>query len=178
MGAVLCLMKRGRNVHRRLRLATRIFAASALVLCVLLFPLPVRDADRAYVVQRDAMRLRDVEPVFVDWWWRPFYDARLIAQRNPKWHLYSDLNLDFRLLEDSGFSRMETRCLEHLSWAEWYEKGNVLLEITDKSGWDDTAERGLRFHVHHGWLGGQGYIVHIYRCLLGRFARYTIEWVS
>ena len=86
--------------------------------------------------------------------------------------------------------------VEQLAWGRWYASGNVLLEITDErvggksagspawqghSGFvflDDDLQRGLRFYVHHGTTGGQGYLVHIHRCLLGTFARYSIEWVS
>ncbi len=171
-------MKNSHTLGQRLRSSAKVLAVLSLLLGVLFFPLPVRDLDRAYVIQRDAVRLRDVEPVFVDWWWRPFYDSELIANGNPKWHLHSELNIDLRSLEESGFSRMNKMKLENLAWGEWYENGNVLLEIADQSSWDEKSERGLRLHVYHGTMGGQGYTVHIYRCLIGRFARYSIEWES
>lgn len=163
---------------QRFRRARDVLGLVLLVVCILIFPLPVRDFDRAYVIQRDALRLRFVQPVLLDWRWQPFYDSQLIANGNPSWHFHSPLNLDFGSLENSDFVRMNTKEFENLPWGRWYEDGNVLVEITDTSSWDEKAAHGLRLHVHHGTMGGQGYTVRIYRCLLGRFARYAIEWVS
>ena len=163
---------------KSLRRYARIVAAPLLVLCILIYPLPVRDADRDYVVQRDAFKLRNVRPVLLDWRFQPFYDAKLVATGNPKWHLYCDFNLDLSSLEKSGFTRIVKKDLEDISWGEWYENGNVLLEITDNFVGDRNVERGLFFHVHHGTLGGQVYRLHVWRCLLGTIARYSIVEVS
>ena len=153
-------------------------SAILLTLCVLLFPLPVRDSDREYVITRDAINLRDVNPVFVNWSRQPFYDAGLIARQQPQWHLYSDIDLDLTALEESGFHRMTEAEKSGLVWGEWYEKGNVLLKTTDQTAWPEDAEPGLRFNVLHGTMAAQGYVVYIHRCLLGTFAHYEIEWVS
>ena len=166
---------------RRLRSFARIAGGVVVLLGVLLFPLPVRDTDLAEIVVRDANRLRDVQPVFLDWMRRPFYDAALIARETPKWHLHSDLSLDLIELERSGFQPMTQAEIDELSlagWYDWYANGNVLLEITDRSFVDGHTERGLRFHVCHGIMGAQGYVVHVYRCLLGTYAWYSTEWES
>ena len=160
------------------RLTWKLIGFALLFVGVLVFPLPVRDADREYVIQRDALRLRRVQPVLLDWRWQPFYDAQLIADGNPRWHLHSRLNIDLDSLEQAGFTRMDTGEFENLPWERWYEEGNVLVDITDRSTSHRTSTPGLRLCVHHGTMGGQGYTVHIYRCLLGRFVRYAIEWVS
>jgi hypothetical protein len=54
-----------------------------LVLC---FPLPVRKVDREQVIARSAQRLRDQDRVLLDWWYQPFIDAQLIAERERQWH--------------------------------------------------------------------------------------------
>jgi hypothetical protein len=162
----------------RFKRTWKVVALALFLVGILVFPLPVHDADRSYVIQRDALRLRSVQPVLLDWYWQPFYDAQLIANGNPRWHLHSRLNFDLHALEQAGFIRMDAEEFENLPWGRWYEEGNVLVDITDQSSWHKNTTPGLRLHVHHGTMGGQRYTVHIYRCLLGRFARYAIEWVS
>jgi hypothetical protein len=163
------------------RLRRRHVVITALIVAAVLFvPLPVRDADKAYVVTRDVLRLRDVKPVFLDWRYQPFYDSALIARSNPTWHLQDDLDLDLGGLEAAGFRPANGQRLDSLYSEKWFMAGNVGVEITDtgSSGLNRSASRGLRLHVYHGWLGAQGYRVRIYRCLLGTFAWYSMEWVS
>lgn len=171
-------MNKPGTTHKRKRVAATVLVVLLLIACILLFPLPVRDVDREFVIQRDAIRLRSVQPVMLDWWWRPFYDAKLIADRSPTWHLHSELGLDFSKLGTLGFSFMNKSEVQNLPWGQWYEDGNVLIEITNQSSWHKKPQPGLRMNVHHGTMGAQGYRVYIYRCLLGRFAQYSIEWVS
>ncbi len=164
-------------VARLKRRCLRIAMAFVAVTAILVFPLPVRDIDRAAVLIRDAQRFQHAEPVLLGWSYRAFYDADLIAEGSPEWHLFSDLSFDLSPLESAGFIRSTEDELRRISGPGWYAEGNVLLELTDHTP-DDPTARGLRLNVYHGSLAAQGYRVFVYRCLLGTIARYSIEWVS
>jgi len=160
----------------RHRWTIRILIALVATL-VLLFPLPVRENDKERVIARSARRLLAQRPVLLDWKYIPFYDAALIAKREPQWHLFNDTDLDLDVLEDSVFRRMSRQEFEDMNVFDWYDR-NALIEVTTRDSWDENGPPFLQFNVYHGSLGAQGYRVGIYRCILGVFARYHCEWVS
>jgi hypothetical protein len=145
---------------------------------VLGFPLPVRNIDREQVVARSAQRLRDQDRIWLDWSYRPFIDAQLIADSKPQWHYINETDLNCHLLDEMGFERLTDTQLDSRDWRKWFDEGNVYVVITTEDLWHHPSIPGLRFHVQFHILGGQGYRLQIYRCLLGTFTRYRYEWSS
>ena len=117
-----------------------------------LYPLPVRQQDQELVIARSARRLRNQQSVWLDLWYQPFYDAGLIAERNPKWNLVNTTELNCDALERDGFKPMREAEVKELFRGSFYEEGNVLVEVTWRDWKDRPGPRQLRFNVYHGPL--------------------------
>jgi hypothetical protein len=167
----------GRKLMLPRRRVWQILAVATVVLFALLMPLPVRDIDKDAVIADSFRNLRDQNRVLLDWKYQQFYDAVHISKSVRTWHYSNDTPLQNSTFEALGLQRLPEEYREHIP-GDWYTKGNVLVEATYRDTWGRSKQPQLRFNYYHGSLGAQGYRVHIYRCLLGRFVRYTLEWVS
>jgi hypothetical protein len=162
------------STKRRLRV---FIAVGIAALVVLFIPLPVRDTDKEAVIARSIQSLRNQDRVILDRKFRPFYDAALIGRTARKWHYVNDTQLSDIIFTDLGLEQLPDQYRDHVP-GDWYESGNVLVETTYRDSWGRSKKPHLRFNYYHGSLGAQGYRLHIYRCLLGTFVSYTLEWVS
>jgi len=147
-----------------------------IVLGCLLAPLPVRDLDRENVIADAVMSLRHQRRVLLDGQYVPFDDSALLADRSA-WYYRNETSLDSAKLEALGLHPLPEAVSNRIP-GSWYEAGNVLVEVTYQSPDEPPDAPQLRFNCCHGLLGAQGYKVRIYRCLLGAFAYYALEWVS
>jgi hypothetical protein len=150
-----------------------VVAALAVILIGLFFPLPVRDVDKEDVIARTAQYLREQRPVCLDGKYMPFYDSDRFAESDRTWYYYNATPLQTTKLEQmeiQPFPKDQERNLY-----DWYSKRNVLIEVTYQDPMKSYGEPHLRFNCFFGWLGGEYYRVHVYRCLLGTFASYTWE---
>lgn len=159
------------------RRALQIAVATPIVSFALLMPLPVRDIDKEAVITDSIRSLRDQNRVLVDWKYQPFYDAGLISRSVRTWYYSNDTALQNSTFEALGLQQLPEEYRERIP-GDWYANGNVLVEATYRESWDRSKQPLLQFNYYHGSMGAQGYRVHIYRCLLGRFVRYTLQWVS
>lgn len=157
------------------RWGLRLGAAGLILLCL---PLPVRDIDREQVIARSAQRLRNQDRILLDWWYQPFIDAQFIADKERRWHYINETDLDCHLLDEMGFEQLTYTDLDSRNMRQWFDEGNVYVTVTTQDLWNHPSVPGLRFNVQFHLLGGQGYRLQIYRCLLGTFTRYRYEWSS
>lgn len=157
----------------------RIVAGAAFViLAVLLCPLPAHDIHKGKVIANAIRAFQEQERVLLDWQYIPFYDSGLIGAEKRTWHCDNRTAIPTNDLEILGVRPCPEELLGKRMPFGWFSKGNVLIEITYKDVSELTDEPHLRLNCYHGPLGGQGYRVRIYRCLLGVFAYFTCEWVS
>jgi hypothetical protein len=148
-----------------------------LVMVACLMPLPIRDRDAEKIIVKSLRAIQAQSRVLVDGKLQPFYDAHLISRSARKWYYRNETRLSDDVFLTLGLERLPDEYIDDVP-DEWFRRGNVLVVVTDRDPTGRSTQPGLRFNCYHGAMGAQGYRVHIYRCLLGRFAWYTLEWGS
>lgn len=159
------------------RFVRMIVSTVFVVLAACVMPLPVRDRDAEVVIVKSLRAIQGQRRVLVDGKLQPFYDAPLIYKSARRWYFRNGTNLNDDVFIKSGLERLPDEYIEGVP-DDWFRRGNVLVEVTDRDPTARSPEPGLRFNYYHGSMAAQGYRVRIYRCLLGTFAWYTLEWAS